>query len=125
VELFAVWLDLGDRGSGAKESPGCHLGDRGSCAKAALGSYLTKGKRLWLVLDGVDRAWAKCKDTLLVRDLFPVAALFWSGVGKRRGCCASPRTEEASHYIDLSENGCPLTFASEWRSNCNNAGKPH
>jgi len=104
VDLFAVWLDLGGRGSScAKESPGCHLGDRGSCAKRQPWVHAlqrqrdpTKGKSLWLVLvlDGVDRAWAKCKDKLLVRDLFPVAALFWSGVGKRRGCCASLHTEE-------------------------------
>jgi len=34
-----------------------------------------KDKRLQLVLDGVERAWAKAKDKVLVRDPFPVAAL--------------------------------------------------
>ncbi|MHB1800030.1 MAG: hypothetical protein ACYCUI_17380, partial [Vulcanimicrobiaceae bacterium] len=71
MELFLVWLDLAGQGSQAKAALGAISREHALQGHADP----TKDRRLRLVLDGVERAWAKGKDRLLVRDPFPVAAL--------------------------------------------------
>jgi len=71
VELFLVWLDLEGRGSRAKAALGAISQEHTLQGQ----SNPTKGKRLRLVVDGVERDWAKAKDKVLVRDPFPVAAI--------------------------------------------------
>jgi len=81
VELFLVWLDLAGRGSRAKAALGAISREH------ALRGHLdpTKDRRLRLVLDGVERAWAKGKERPpLIRDPFPVAALRHHVVGAHR-----------------------------------------
>jgi len=70
VELFLVWLGLEGRGPQAKAALGAISWEQTLQGQ----SDPTKDKRLRLVLDGIERAWAKAKDKVLVRDPFPVAA---------------------------------------------------
>jgi len=58
VELFAVWLDLGGRGSHAKAEPWVPSWRQGIRCQGSPALQRqrgpTKGKRLYLVQDGID-----------------------------------------------------------------------
>jgi hypothetical protein len=65
-----AWLDLGGKESRAKAEPWMLSWMQGIACQGSPG-YMhtlqrqrdpTKGRRLWLVLDGIVRAWADCKD---------------------------------------------------------------